>query len=572
MTPLRILIADEQYVVRHGLKTLVESHPGWNICAEARTGREAVSAAKILKPDIAILALSMPELNGLEATKRIRKSSPNTEILILSTDHSEQLVREILGVGARGYILTSDWDRDLVSAVKTIANHESFLTPPALQVLPTSDVVALGATIAAANEREYGLECSEVEKGSEFCTKCGKQAGIGTRFCSYCGERVIPTAPSRAASVDQADIHRMQYELAELFTLVEQPLQEQLDGIKEGKTGDPTARDYIMEELLAVAVRFYGFDTDMSERVAQVCWEIFTYLTPSKYDCLTPTTMAQLMATMAQELPQRYSGELESSSFLSLSLLSHSDQTFGTNYGQKFREGLCRFSHLISKTQGVLPGEESELPRMEELPKIKQAVIEDAVPRAKEESELHRTDEVRKIIQVVVEDAVRRAKEESELPRMEEVPKIKQALVEDPVRRAKEESGSPRMEEVPKIIQVVVGDAIRRAKEESELHRTDEAPKIIQAVMEDTVPRAREESELYRTDEAPKIKWAISAEQDVPQIIAIHDNQSTLRTVTLAIERVRAILRTILNEAIANFSGISALLQKLKHWLNAPMK
>jgi hypothetical protein len=350
----------------------------------------------------------------------------------------------------------------------------------------------------------------------------------------------------------------MQYELAELFTLVEQPLQEQLDGIKEGKTGDPTARDYIMEELLAVAVRFYGFDSDMSERVAQVCWEIFTYLTPSKYDCLTPTTMAQLMATMAQELPQRYSGELESSSFLSLSLLSHSDQTFGTNYGQKFREGLCRFSHLISKTQGVLPGEESELPRMEEVPKIKQAVIEDAVPRAKEESELHRTDEVRKIIQVVVEDAVRRAKEESELPRMGEVPKIKQALVQ--------------VEEVPKIIQVVVGDAVRRAKEESELHRTDQVPKIIQAVMEDTAPRAREESESYRTDEAPKIKWAISAEEDVPQIIAIHDNQSTLRTVTLAIERVRAILRTILNEAIANFSGISALLQKLKHWLNAPMK
>lgn len=572
MTPLRILIADEQHVVRHGLKTLVESHPGWNICAEARTGREAVSAAKKLKPDIAILALSMPELNGLEATKRIRKSSPNTEILILSTDHSEQLVREILGVGARGYILTSDWDRDLVSAVKTIANHESFLTPPALQVSPTRDVVALGATIAAANEREYGLECSEVENGSEFCKKCGKQAGIGTRFCSHCGERVIPTASSRAASVDQADIHRMQYELAELFTLVEQPLQEQLDGIKEGKTGDPTARDYIMEELLAVAVRFYGFDTDMSERVAQVCWEIFTYLTPSKYDCLTPTTMAQLMATMAQEVPQRYSGELESSSFLSLSLLSHSDQTFGTNYGQKFREGLCRFSHLISKTQGVLPGEESELPRMEEVPKIKQAVIEDAVPRAKEESELHRTDEVRKIIQVVVEDAVRRAKEESELPRMEEVPKIKQALVEDPVRRAKEESGSPRMEELPNIIQVVVGDAIRRAKEESELHRTDQVPKSIQAVMEDTVPRATEKSELYRTDGAPKIKWAISAEEDVPQIIAIHDNQSTLRTVTLAIERVRAILRTILNEAIANFSGISALLQKLKHWLNAPMK
>ena len=100
MTPLRILIADEQDLVRRGLKLLVESHPGWGtISAEARTGREAVSAAKKLKPDIAILALSMPELNCLEATKRIRKTLPNTEILILSTDHSEQLVREILGVG-----------------------------------------------------------------------------------------------------------------------------------------------------------------------------------------------------------------------------------------------------------------------------------------------------------------------------------------------------------------------------------------------------------------------------------------------------------------------------------------
>jgi CheY-like chemotaxis protein len=518
MTPLRILIADEQYVVRHGVKMLVESHPGWNICAEARTGREAVSAAKKLKPDIAILALSMPELNGLEATKRIRKTSPNTEVLILSTDHSEQLVREILGVGARGYILTSDWERDLVSAVKTIANHESFLTPLALQVLPR-DLVVSGTTIAAANGREYGLECSEVGRGSTFCTKCGKQAGMGSRFCSNCGECVIPTVLSRAASVDQADIHRMQYELEELLTLVEQPLQAQLDGINEGKTGEPTARDYIMEELLAVAVRFYGFDTSISERVAQVCWEIFTYLTPSKYGCLTPTTMAQLMATMAQKIPQRYSGELQGSSFLSLSLLSNSDQAFGTNYGQKFREGLRRFSHLISKTQGILPGEEeSELPRIDEVPKIIQVVLEDAGRRAKEESELHRTAEV------------------------------------------------------PKIIQVVLEDAGRRAKEESESHRTDEVPKIVHAVIEGAVPRAREESELHRMHAVPKIKWAISAEDAVPQNITFHDNRSTVQTVILAIERVRAVFRTILNEAIANFSGISALLQKVKHWLNAPMK
>ena len=518
MTPLRILIADEQDLVRRGLKLLVESHPGWNICAEARTGREAVSAAKKLKPDIAILALSMPELNGLEATKRIRKTLPNTEILILSTDHSEQLVREILGVGARGYILTSDRDRDLVRAVKAIANHESFLTPAAQQGLP-GDLVVPGTTIAAANGCEYGLEGSQMGRESTFCTKCGKQAGMGSRFCSNCGECVIPTVPSRASLVDQSDIHRMQHELAELLTLVEQPLQAQLDGFNEGKTGEPTARDYLMEELLAVAVRFYGFDTSISERVAQVCWEILSYLAPSKYDCLTPTTMAQLMATMTQKIPQRYSGELPSSSFLSLSLLSHSDQAFGTNYGQRFRESLCRFSQLISKTQGILPDEEqSELPRMGEVPKIRQALVADAVCRAKEESELHRTDELSKIIQVVVQDA------------------------------------------------------LDRAKEESGLRRTHEIPKIIQAVIEDAVPRAREESELPRIHEVPKVKWTMTAEQDVPKIIAVHDDQSKPQIVMPAGERVRAVLCTVLKETIVVFSRISALLQKAKCWLNAPMK
>jgi hypothetical protein len=381
------------------------------------------------------------------------------------------------------------------------------------------DLVVPGKTIALANGLEYGLEGSKMDSVSTFCTKCGKQAGMDSRFCSNCGECVIPRVLSQAASVDQADIDRMQNELAELLTLVEQPLQAQLDGINEGKTGEPTARDYLMEELLAVAVRSYGYDTSISERVAQVCWEIFSYLAPSKYDCLTPTTMAQLMATMAQKVPQRYSGELPSSCFLSLSLLSDSDQAFGTNYGQRFRESLCRFSRLISKTQGVLPGEEeSELPRMGEVPRIKKALMEDAVLRAKDESESHRTDELSKIIQVVLEDAR------------------------------------------------------DRAKEESELRRTHEIPKIIQAVIEDAVPRAREELELPRMHEVPKIKWTITAEHDVSEIIAVHDNQSTPPIVTPARERLRVVFSTAWKEAIAVFSRISALLQQLKCWLNAPMK
>ena len=108
MKNLRILIADDHDLMRRGLKALVESHPGWQVCDEAHTGREAVAIAEQTKPDIVILDISMPELNGLEAARNIRKASPNSEILILSIHYSDQLIREILQAGVRGYIMKSD--------------------------------------------------------------------------------------------------------------------------------------------------------------------------------------------------------------------------------------------------------------------------------------------------------------------------------------------------------------------------------------------------------------------------------------------------------------------------------
>src|ERR1700756_286068 len=125
MKNLRILIADDHDLMRRGVKTLLQSHAGWEICGEANTGREAVAKSEELKPDIVILDISMPDLNGVEAARRIRKASPNTEVLILSVHYSDQLIREIVDAGVRGYIVKSDSDRDLVTAVETLPEHKS---------------------------------------------------------------------------------------------------------------------------------------------------------------------------------------------------------------------------------------------------------------------------------------------------------------------------------------------------------------------------------------------------------------------------------------------------------------
>ena len=138
MKTVRILIADDHDLMRRGVRTLLEPHPGWEICGEATTGREAVAKAEQLKPSIVILDISMPDLNGVDAAKRIKKVSPDTEVLIFSAHYSDQLIREILEAGVRGYIVKSDSDRDLVIAVESLAKKKPFFTSRATEVMLTS--------------------------------------------------------------------------------------------------------------------------------------------------------------------------------------------------------------------------------------------------------------------------------------------------------------------------------------------------------------------------------------------------------------------------------------------------
>jgi DNA-binding NarL/FixJ family response regulator len=135
MPTLRILVADDHNLVRRGVKALLEERPEWRICGEAATGREVIDKAARLKPDIIILDISLPDLNGLEAARRIRKESPSTEVLILSLHYSDQLIREIVDAGVRGYIVKSDSERDLVIAVETLARHKPFFTSYATEVI-----------------------------------------------------------------------------------------------------------------------------------------------------------------------------------------------------------------------------------------------------------------------------------------------------------------------------------------------------------------------------------------------------------------------------------------------------
>ena len=123
MKPVRILVADDHEVVRRGLRAILETREGWEVTGEAATGREAVEQAKQLKPDVVVLDLVMPEMNGLEATRRILKAVPTAEVLILTMHEPEHLMHEVLTAGARGYLLKSDAGRELVAAVDALSRH-----------------------------------------------------------------------------------------------------------------------------------------------------------------------------------------------------------------------------------------------------------------------------------------------------------------------------------------------------------------------------------------------------------------------------------------------------------------
>lgn len=135
MPNLRILIADDHEIVRQGLRSLLQSRPGWEVCGEASDGWEAVTKAAELHPDVVALDVGMPNLNGLDAARQILKNDPRQKVLFLTIYESEQLARSVVSVGAKGLILKSDAGKDLIVAVDALQRNGTFFNSRMAQAL-----------------------------------------------------------------------------------------------------------------------------------------------------------------------------------------------------------------------------------------------------------------------------------------------------------------------------------------------------------------------------------------------------------------------------------------------------
>ncbi len=128
MKKLRILLADDHEIVRDGIGRLIDREEGWDVCGEATDGRKAVTLAEQLKPDVVVLDIGMPELNGLDATRQIKRLLPKCEVLIFTGEESEQLIHDVFAAGARSYILKSDLGAHLVAAIRALGEHKHYFT------------------------------------------------------------------------------------------------------------------------------------------------------------------------------------------------------------------------------------------------------------------------------------------------------------------------------------------------------------------------------------------------------------------------------------------------------------
>lgn len=160
--PLRILIADDHDVMREGTRAVIERQPGWEVCGTAATGREAVAQAIRLQPDIVIMDMSMPDLNGLDAAVQIKRRLPPTEIIMFTAHETDDLIREVFEIGVKSFIFKSEAHTYLVDAIRSLSQHKPFFTNKVSEIL-FSDILNRSAKGSNGNEPGQRLSARERE-------------------------------------------------------------------------------------------------------------------------------------------------------------------------------------------------------------------------------------------------------------------------------------------------------------------------------------------------------------------------------------------------------------------------
>jgi DNA-binding NarL/FixJ family response regulator len=184
MKALKILIADDHPLICLGLHALLEAQPGWSVCADAVSGREAVGLALKHRPDLVITGISLPEVNGLDATRQIRRDLPETEVLILTMHKSDKLVAEAHSAGALGYVLKTDNLRVLIAAVETVAQHRPFFSGSASGIDPAgssredtiTQINRPSRRLLTPREREIVQRIAEGQSNKEIAAALGISA------------------------------------------------------------------------------------------------------------------------------------------------------------------------------------------------------------------------------------------------------------------------------------------------------------------------------------------------------------------------------------------------------------
>jgi len=176
---VRILIADDHDIVRGGVRAQLIQRRDWQVCGEAQNGREAVRLAHQLKPDVVVMDLSMPELNGVEATRQIRCKLARTEVVIFTEHEKEQMIREALSAGARGCVLKTDPECHLVNAVEALSRHKPYFTPKVAVTLQDgcrcsrSNGRKNDSSILTAREREIVQLVTEGKSNRDVAIRLG---------------------------------------------------------------------------------------------------------------------------------------------------------------------------------------------------------------------------------------------------------------------------------------------------------------------------------------------------------------------------------------------------------------